>query len=166
MPETLKLAAFDVKNRQMMNFVLLIGQAACVGRDGRIRLYQQGDRIRTPTHLTKRFGTEKFRRLSDGDVFDEVGQLFDVEITDQALNDINADYGQEYQPAREYEDDLRVSASERMDPSATSTLSEMSLDDLVKLAAEEEIPLGTAKTKKAIIAIIDGHHAGGIPVGQ
>ncbi len=169
MPETVALAAFDVSNRQMMNFVLKIGQAAVVGRDGKTRLYNQGQRIRTPTNLTKRYGTEKFGRLSDGDVFDEVGQLVVVELSEDHLKDINADdtngmFASQYREQVEEFEDTQRQQSERMDPSANSTLNEMSLEDLFKLAKEEEIPLGTAKTKKALIAIIDGFHAGGAPI--
>lgn len=39
---------------------------------------------------------------------------------------------------------------------ANDTLETMSLDELKKLAAEEEIPLGKAKTKEEIVALIRG----------
>ena len=151
-----KLVPHNVEGRKMMKFRINIGQACVVGKDGRVRLFQQGQRCETPTNLTKRFPGEKFTRISDGDNVDE-GQLFEVEMDAEALKHINADdLGEFKQITRQEESDFDKPAD--YDPSANSTLSEMSLDDLFKLAAEEEIPLGNAKTKKAVIEKIDSYN--------
>lgn len=152
----------NVEGRPLMKFRLNIGECACVNKLGETRYYREGQRIETPTNLTKRFGREKFTRLSDGDMVDE-GQLFAAEITDQDLNAINAD------DTGEFRERMPVAADEdegsddhdQFDPSASSTLTAMELSELFKLAKDEEIPLGTAKTKKAVIAKIDAFHRGG-----
>ena len=150
----------SVANRPMMVFRLNIGQHCGVDHEGETRVWQQGQRIKTPTHLTKRFGTEKFTRLSDSDDWDE-GQRFNVEITEEALASINSQDPSELQHRMpvsnveqpEFSPDENGELPEHFDGSKVATYNQMPLDELVKLAGEEEISLGSGKlTKKSVIA--------------
>ena len=141
-----------------MVFRVNIGKHVGINEEGEVCQWEQGQRVKTPTHLTKRFGQEKFTRLSDSDDHDE-GQRLYVEISETDLAELNAPDPSEIQqrspivPERpEFEPEANGELPEHFDGSMAATYNEMPLEELVKMAGEEEIALGSAKTKKAVIA--------------
>jgi len=154
------LTLHDVSNRHMMRFRLNIGQAVCVNARGEERLYRQGQRIETPTNLTKRFGVEKFTRIGDSDPVDE-GERFVAEMTEEDLQSVNDDdTGELRQRAESAQEEDSGEVIDKFDSSMAATYAAMSLEELVKLAGEEEIPLGSGKlTKKYVIQkLVDNDH--------
>jgi hypothetical protein len=153
----------NVEGRPLYKFRCNIGQCVAVNKLGEAMMYDQGQRIETPTHLTKRFGQEKFTRLSDSDPVDE-GRLFVAEMDAKALEDLNKDDTNEY---RHHTPEAPPSPfDEDRESGIAATYKSMSIDDLTKIARDEEIPLGTAKTKKDIINKIMDHNNLAAPQNQ
>lgn len=136
----------------LMKFRVNIGQHVGVDKNGETRLWNQGQICETPTHLTKRFGNEKFSRVSDGERADE-GQRFVVE--GDIDPDLNKDTERDFQMTPEPQEGQTEDMSQGLNPSADATLNAMSMDELVKLAADEEVNLQGAKTKKQVIERIN-----------
>lgn len=136
-----------------MKFRVNIGQHCGKNLAGETRLWYQGQICETETNLTKRFGNEKFTRVSDGDRADD-GVPFHVD--GEIDPNLNKDDYREFTPLtqrerQEEESNLTDDFSKGLNPSVDATLNELGIEELTKLAADEEVDLKGAKTKKQII---------------